>query len=228
LTAPNGDWLALRKPLGSGSLIIIATAYPLTNAGLRDPDTARFVFRTLLGSQAPSTVVAFDESHYGGLAVADPADGIVEHLLFTTPAGRGVLLAAALVFLYLLFGSRRLGPALPGVNPGEHSRTMYEHVQMLAGLYRRSRQLRFARQYFARKLAHDAARGLGLDPRSAEDPEVFALELAARNRSDAGQDSRLAHAITRVASARSEADLIAAVRIAETAASALPRAGTLR
>ena len=58
---PNGDWVALRMPYKPGSLIVLATPEPLLNEGLRDEQTARFVYRELLSG---ATTVAFVEVHH--------------------------------------------------------------------------------------------------------------------------------------------------------------------
>jgi hypothetical protein len=102
-----------------------------------------------------------------------------------------VLYAAALTFAFLLLGGRRLGPPIAARAPSTMRRTMYEHVQMLASLYRRAGQLdvlraSFARHY-ARHLAHAATPG-------------------------AAQAS-----VARIEAAHSEAELIAAVAAADDA-----------
>jgi hypothetical protein len=187
LVVPNGDWVALRMPYKQGSLVVLATPEPLLNEGLRDEQTARFVYRELLSG---ATTVTFDEAHHSFTPPgATGAPLTLNQLLFSTAAGRAVVYTAALVFLYLLLSGRRLGPAVAARPPNETRRTMYEHVQMLANLYRRAGQFATVRDAFSRHYARRLVRGL----RSPE------------------QAGALAAALARIEAARSESDLIAAV-----------------
>jgi hypothetical protein len=197
LVDANGDWFAVRKPVSDGWLIVLATPEPLLNGGLRDQAAASFAFREILASAEPSQSVAFDEIHhlFNPPAVTD-ATVTVEDLLFQTPVGRAIVYAAALVFVYLLLSGRRFGPPLTARAPSETRRTMFEHVQMLANLYRRAGQFNAARtafaRHYARRLAHS---GAGSPQRLAD----------------------LTRALARIEAARSEADLIEAVGAATDA-----------
>jgi hypothetical protein len=187
LVDPSGDWVALRMPYKQGSLVVLATPEPMLNEGLRDEQTARFVYRELL---AGATTVAFDEVHHSFMPPgAAGAPVTVNQLLFSTAPGRAVIYAAVLVFVYVLLSGRRPGPAVPPRPPTETRRTMYEHVQMLANLYRRAGQFATVRDAFSRHYARRLARG-------ARSPK---------------QATALAEALTRIESARSERELVAAV-----------------
>jgi hypothetical protein len=187
LLDPNGDWIALRMPYKQGSLIVLATPEPLLNEGLRDEQTARFVYRELLSG---ATTVSFDEAHHSFTppGTADTPQTL-NQLLFSTAAGRAVVYTAALVFVYLLLSGRRLGPAVRARSATETRRTMYEHVQVLANLYRRAGQFLTVRDAFSRHYARLLARGT-------------------RSPKQAGA---LATALARIETARSESELIAAV-----------------
>ena len=149
LVRDNGDWVGFQKKYKQGKVIVLASADPLTNAGLLAADgrVARFVFREIV-SPANGGQVAFDEVHHSNIPTAAGAAGF-NQLLFSTAAGRAVIYAALLTFTFLLLSGRRLGPALPVQLPGEVPRTMYEHVQMLAGLYRRAGQFEVVRDALA-------------------------------------------------------------------------------
>jgi uncharacterized protein DUF4350 len=188
LTAPNGDWVALRTPYQQGTLIVIATPRLLSNVGLRDQTTARFVFRQLLANVPPGATLAFDERHHGPEA-ADTQPASLSRLLFTTPVGWAIVYASGLVFVYVLLSGRRLGPPLPARGPANVRRTMYEHVQMLADLYRRAGQIGTARSVMARSYA----RRLGTTSAHAE----------------------MTSAIARIDTAQTTDDLIAAVAAAD-------------
>ena len=156
LVRDNGDWVGFRKTYKRGKLIVLASADPLTNIRLADDRVARFVFREIV-SLANGGQVAFDEVHHSAVpTVAGPAS--FNQLLFSTAAGRAAIYVALLTFMFLLLSGRRLGPPLPARLPGEVPRTMYEHVQMLAGLYRRAGQFGVVRDALATHYARVAAR----------------------------------------------------------------------
>jgi hypothetical protein len=193
LVVPNGDWVALRMPYRQGSLVVLATPAPLTNAGLSDQDTARFVFRDVLSRATTGSPLVFDEVHHSFTPVGAGPGGAKE-ILFTRSPGRALLYAAVLIFLYLLLSGRRLGPPIPARSPTETRRTMYEHVQMLANLYHRAGQLAVVRTAFGRHMTRELARSGGASPQRA---------------------ARLTTALARIEASRTESDLIAAVASAQ-------------
>jgi hypothetical protein len=193
LVAPSGDWVGLRMPYKQGTLIVLATPQPLTNAALRNPQTARFVFREVI-SEAIGHPFVVDEAHHSFAPRLAGGPATVNQLLFETAAGRAVIFAAVLTFLYVLLSGRRLGPALPARPPTETRRTMYEHVQMLANLYRRAGQFAVVRAAFSRHFARSIARGASGSPK---------------------RTAALVAALARVEAARTEAELVAAVASAQ-------------
>jgi hypothetical protein len=179
LVTDDGAVVALRTAYKRGSLLVIASPEPLTNAALGQQPAARFVYREIV-TPSRGGVLAFDEVHHS-FAPAAAGTTSVNQLLFATPPGRAIVYAALLTLVYLALGGRRLGPPLPARPPAQMRRTMYEHVQMLASLYRRSGQLGAAREAFGRHYSH------------------------VRTRTD-----RMA-GLRRIQTARSESDLIVAV-----------------
>jgi hypothetical protein len=196
LVAPNGDWIALQKRYQRGSVIVIASVEPLTNAGLRDTNTARFVYREIV-EPAIGNSLGFDEVHHSYTPAADEGP-TVNTLLFDTAPGRAVVVAAVLAFAYLLLAGRRLGPSLPPRPPASMRRTMFEHVQMLAGLYRRAAQFDVLRARLAHHYTRMLARGTLAAPRA----------------------TRLADAAEAIKVARSESELVAVVGRADEVLSA--------
>ncbi len=193
LERDNGDWVGLTMPYRQGKLIVIASPEPLTNAGLAADDTARFVYREIVSpAVASGRPVAFDEIERAPAAATAGAPSI-DRLLYQTPVGRAILYSALLTFVFLLLGGRRLGPPVYLRSASEAPRTMYEHVQMLANLYRRAGQLQVVRETLSRAYARELAR----DSR----PAARAAELRS--------------ALDRVDAARTESDLVAAVAAAE-------------
>jgi hypothetical protein len=201
LTDANGEIAALRKPYLGGTLLVIATPQPLLNQWLRDDTTARFVYRQVVADASTSAAsVAFDEAHHSfAPPEAAGAPVTMEQLLFTTAGGRALIYAVLLAFVFVLLTGRRLGPAVLARGPAETRRTMYEHVQMIANLYRRSGQLDVARSALARQYQRQLTRS-GASPAAA-------TESAAR-----------------IAGARSEKDLLDAVAAAATVSQAIARA----
>jgi len=189
LLTDAGEPVAIRLDYQQGSLVVIGSPGPLSNAELRDEPTARFVYRQLLSPAGPNDV-AFDEVHHS-FAPAASAEPSLNQLLAETAPGRAVIYAALVTFAFLLLRGRRLGPPVAAPGPAVQRRTMAEHVQMLAGLYRRAGQLNLVRAAFARHYAHRLGRP------------------------DAPSGARAA--LARIEQARSEAELIAAVAAADDA-----------
>jgi hypothetical protein len=196
LLADDGQWLGLEMPYRNGKLVVIGSPVPFTNAGLTDDANARFVFRQFVAPLAGRTV-AFDDYQRtpGG---ADPDSTSVNQLLFQTPTGLAIVYAALLTFAFLFFAGRRLGPALSVRSAAESQRTMYEHVQMLADLYRRAGQLAVVRATFSRHYGRLLARG----------------NVSPARRAD------FSNALSRVETAQTESELTSAVAAIDTVSAA--------
>ena len=240
LQAPDGRVVALRLPYRRGTLVVISSPLPLTNQGLRHADTARFVYRELIapltapsapGAAAGGASVLFDESLHidarGGLSPDASLTGRVQRFVLRTPLGWAAVYGGLLFFVYLLLSGRRLGPALRPVRAAAVSRTMYEHVQALANLYRRGGQLRALRSHFSRHYRRRIARALGTA--ALLDQPLTVPELLERGLSPE-RARKIAAAIAAIAAidaARSERALGEAVRHADAALEGL-RAGTVQ
>ena len=160
LVRDNGDWVAMQMPYRQGNLIVVASPEPFTNAGLADDATARFVFRQVVSPAITAgQSVALDEIDRSGFASSSAAAPTMAQLLFQTSTGRAILYAAVLTFVFLLLAGRRLGPPVYLRSAADSPRTMYEHVQMLANLYRRAGQLAVVRETLSRHYARTLARG---------------------------------------------------------------------
>jgi ABC-type phosphate transport system auxiliary subunit len=96
-------------------------------------------------------------------------------------------------------------------------RTMYEHVQMLANLYRRAGQVEAARAALIRHYTHRLAQ--------ARHPQMVAGSLSDRQQSHPGvhqqqvvrTDQRIDELLARLRSAQTESELIAAVNAIDDA-----------
>jgi hypothetical protein len=265
LVAPDGEWVAVSKPYREGRLFVFASSFPFTNDGLRDAETARYMYTMLTErlNAAPSAaagsatgpVVVFDEAHRaipgtgGGASGEASLERRIYRWVLGTSIGSAAVYALALVFVYLLLSGRRLGPPLRAVSPaspvspgspgspgrvagganghtvaggprnggnGGMNRTMYEHVQALAGLYRRSRPLGYVRAHYARHYRRRIARDAGTDAPVSQPGPLDPQELV-RYGIPPERAARLAAAVAEVEAARGERHLAAAVRSAEAA-----------
>jgi hypothetical protein len=228
LVASNGDVLALRKTHGRGDVVVVTSVLPFTNDGLRDQGAARFVHRVVFGTARPGSAVAFDETHYGptwSAGAGQPAQRFDDLLRYTAP-GRAVVYVALLTFCYLWLSGRRLGPALAPADPAESSRPLYEQVQALAGLYRRSGQLAYLRSHFQDQYRRILAGGSAAPPGTAG----VAPTSPAPPSLTPPQQPQAAQALSQLGQARTTSQLIEAVnRMEEALAESGPsRYGTLR
>lgn len=225
LVTATGDAVAISAPFqGSGSIIAMGDARPLSNDGLRNGALARWTLHAILAPTVSRGEVAlFDETHFKTVpSAAPPAPSQFRDLVLASTPGRALLLVVGLTFLYVLLGGRRLGPSLPPISPWRAARTMAEQVQAVASLYRRSRQLSSLRQHYARHYRRAVSRALGSSlPADASRP-VGIDELLAHG-VPAGEASALAGAVASLESARSERDVLKAVRAAEAVLQRLPR-----
>ncbi len=176
LVEPNGDWAALRMPYRQGTLVVLSSPEPLTNAGLSDPDTARFVYRDLVSPMlaAGQNVAVSEVSRTPGGGVGAPSAPSLNELLFATAPGRAVIYAAVLVFVFLLLTGRRLGPPVVPRSAAQSQRTMYEHVQMLADLYRRAGQFAVLRESLARHYSPENPTTAARIATARTEPELLA------------------------------------------------------
>jgi hypothetical protein len=192
-----GQPVAVRMPYKGGTLVAMVTAAPFLNETLRDDATARFVYRELLQAASAGSSVGFDESHHSFVPTeAGRGPVSVNELLFTTAPGRAVIYAAGLVFAYVFLRGRRLGPPVTARSATTTRRTMEEHVQMLAGLYRRGGHFDVVQHAFSQHFGRVLARGGARPP---------------------ARTAALAGAVRRIETARTESELIAAVAAASDA-----------
>jgi hypothetical protein len=179
LVAPDGEAVAVRTPYRAGQVVVVTGVRPFTNAGLRDEDAARFVFRVVDGAVPAGATAVFDESHYLELTPAGEPVQTFGSLLRETGPGRAALYAVALTFGFLLLAGRRLGPPIPPVGATASGRTMFEQVQALAGLYRRAGQLPALRRHFAARYGRELAAGkLPPAQRAAAEEALGRIEVA--------------------------------------------------
>lgn len=184
LVTSGGATIALRLPYHGGTLVALATDWPLTNDGLRDPTTAAWVYRAIVGPLvSTSAPVAFDEMNFAIPTNPEPSEEpSFGQLLWQTWLGRAALATASLTFLYLLLGSRRLGPAVPAQRADTANRTLYEQVGALAQLYQRAHKAAYARQALGRSYRRAAERVRGSAAHDRCEEAIQAVEQAPNDR----------------------------------------------
>jgi hypothetical protein len=156
-----------RQPLllsfdhGDGRIFAAATAFPFTNAGLREMDNARLVHNlaTLAG---PEGQIAFDEFHHGYQTARTLTTWV-----HTTAQGRSVIYAGLVVFLYLLIGGRRFGRPLP-LPRSTARRAPVEHIHAMANLFRRGGKRAAILRHYHDQLKRELASPYRLDPTLAD------------------------------------------------------------
>jgi len=183
---------------GKGALVVVGSVAPFIAGHLGEADNGRFAL-ALAAPAFGGGAVAFDEYHHG----VHPSPDLLAVIERTWP-GRALLFLGAVLFLYLLLGGRRLGPALP--LDARPPRSSLEYVRGFAGLVRRSGHGEIARRRLRRDLHHGLARATGVDPQTPFDRLVAAIEM-----SDPARAAE-AHMIDRALAGRlREADLVRSV-----------------
>ena len=186
----EGRTLAAMTRDGAGTLIVVGSLAPFINQFLSVADNGRFALSLAAAGFGSGRSIGFDEYHHG----AHPSAELMA-VLERTWLGRAMLLAGALVFVYLWWSGRRFGAPLPA-DP-RPPRSSLEYIRGFAGLLRRSGRDEIARERLRRDLRLGLATRYGLDPATpldrilvtaeADDP-LIAVEARA---TDAALASRL-------------------------------------
>ena len=186
----GGRTLAAMTREGTGTLVVVGSLAPFVNQYLSVADNGRFALSLAAAGFGAGRSIGFDEYHHG----AHPSPELMA-VLQRTWFGRAMLLAGALVFVYLWWSGRRFGPPLPA-DP-RPPRSSLEYIRGFAGLLRRSGRDEIARERLRRDLRLGLATRYGLDPATPLDRILVTAEaddpiLAAEARAtDAALEGRL-------------------------------------
>jgi hypothetical protein len=157
---------------GAGRAYVLASAFPFSNDGLRDADSAALILALI--ERARGGAIGFDEYHHGEVAaVADGAAAV-----FESPLGLALLLSAAAVLAFLAVSGRRLGRPLPAADPAQVPSTA-AYISAMAGLYARSRDRGAVASRYAEELKQRVG-GRGVEPGSSGDAATVDAVRAAR------------------------------------------------
>jgi hypothetical protein len=163
-------------PRGNGRVVLSAAPFPFSNRGLKEAGQPALALNViaLIGR---SGQVWFDEWHHGWQGHDTEAAGLDNWLRYT-PAGRGLLFAALVIFVALALSGRRFGRPVP--LPRETARRApLEYITAVANLNRRAgHRVAVLRQY-RHRLKRSLGRRYRLDP--ALPDQVYLAELAHLN-----------------------------------------------
>ena len=178
-------------PHGKGDILWMASATPLTNAGIKQPGNLEFLLAAIGDKQR--TRVLFDEYVHGYGENDEPERG---HPLMTALLLQSLVLALA----GLLTFSRRSGPVRP--MPSESRLAPLEFVETLGGLYQQAHANSIAVDVYYQRFQYWITRRLGIGNKAT--PED--LERAVRERWDLHDDEFLP-TLQAAAAARYQPDL---------------------
>jgi hypothetical protein len=172
LLAQGGALTAVAEQVpGGGRAYVLASAFPLSNDGLRDGDSSTLVLSML--ERARGGAIGFDEVHHGEVnANLGGAEAV-----FESPLGLALLLGVAAVVAFLALSGRRLGRPLPAGDAALVPTTA-SYIDAMAGLYARSRDRGAVASRYAEELKQRLAPGPAGDPGLGGD-EAFITALAA-------------------------------------------------
>lgn len=176
LLAVEAGPVAVLFEKGAGRVIVSATAYPFSNAGLKESGNPALALN-LISVARHSGAIWFDEWHHGLRSTRADLAGPTDWLL-TAPAGRSLLFVAVVIFFALLFSGRRFGRPVP-LTKDLTRRAPLEYITAIANLNRRAGH----RRAVLRQYHHSLKRSLGHRyrlPPTLPDPE-YAARLASYN-----------------------------------------------
>jgi hypothetical protein len=188
---------------GAGRAYVLASAFPLSNDGLRDADSSTLVLSFLERARGGS--IGFDEYHHGEIASA--AGGAAA--IFSSPLGLSLLLAVLTVVVFLAWSGRRLGRPLPAGDTALVPTTA-SYIDAMAGLYSRSNDRGAVASRYAEELRRRLAAGPAGDLGAGGD-EAFAAALHTARPELAGDAATVLRRARELAVARPDAAALLAL-----------------
>lgn len=142
LTAQDADeeeWTAAAElALGSGRVVLISDAEPLSNIAAADDPLAVLVVRAALAYTGEADTVHFAEYHQGIGGHRTRAQ-VIQQFFFGSQGGRALFHLIIVCFLVLACLGLRFGAPAPSVAPPDRERrSPLEHVSALGDLYRKA------------------------------------------------------------------------------------------
>ncbi len=195
--------------IGDGRVILSATTFPFSNAGLKEAGNPQLVANLIAAATRPG-VIWFDEWHHGMRSRQAQVLG-PEQWLRRTPAGRSLLYAAAVIFVALVLGGRRFGRPIP-LPKSSARRAPLEHITAIANLNRRAGHRAAVLLHHRQRLKRELGKRYRLNPTLPDDEYVIQLSqfnpnldadalrnLLARLRQRTASESEMVQAAAQVA-----------------------------
>jgi hypothetical protein len=161
---------------GAGQVILSAAPFPFSNAGLKETGNPALVLNVVSAAPRPGRVW-FDEWHHGVRSQFAELIGPGAWLR-RTPAGRSLLLAAAVIFFGLVLQGRRFGRPVP-LPRARARRAPLEFVTAMANLGRRAGHRAAVLAQYHQQIKRQLGRRYRLDPALPDD--VYLARLSAFN-----------------------------------------------
>ncbi len=158
--------------IGDGRVILSATPFPFSNAGLKESGNPQLVANVIAAAKRPG-VIWFDEWHHGMRSRQAQVLG-PEEWLRRTPAGRSLLYAAAVIFVTLALGGRRFGRPIP-LAKSTARRAPLEHITAIANLKRRAGHRTAVLFHHRQRLKRNLGKRYRLNPTLPDDEYVTQL-----------------------------------------------------
>jgi hypothetical protein len=157
---------------GQGRVILSATPFPFSNAGLKEAGNPALVLNLVSMVEQPG-LIWFDEWHHGLRATRTEVIGPTDWLRYT-PSGRSFLYVATIIFIAIVLRGRHFGRPVP-LPQDTSRRAPLEYIAAIANLNRRARH----RSAVLSQYHHWLKRGLGqryrLNPTLADDDYLAQL-----------------------------------------------------
>lgn len=168
LLKQSGSVTAVAERLdGAVRAYVLASAFPLSNDGLRRGDAPALVLSLL--ERARGGAVGFDEYHHGEVDATRGGAAAV----FESPLGLALLLAATAVLAFLGLRGRRLGRPLAALHPAQVPSTG-AYIAAMAGLYARGGDRGSVASRYAEELKQRLAVAVGSAQGEAGDADFVA------------------------------------------------------
>lgn len=203
LVEGSGQIIVATRALGEGRVYVSASGNVFSNEGIGRAENHALVLNALR-RHPDARRVAFDEYHHQ--LIERPSLAAAAR---TSPWGWAVAYAAALSFIFLVWGGRRFGPAV--VSEPIAQRSAGDYVAALGGLLQRARALPWAQRQYVTLARRRLGRILGVRP---DLPPADMAELAASRR--AGEADTIAtHLIALDGAPLGQRELVTEVRAME-------------
>lgn len=177
LVATQAGPVIVTFPHGQGRVILSATPFPFSNAGLKEAGNGD-VLLNLLGLTGHVNVrwAWFDEWHHGlrPEQVGGASQRGPEAWLFQQPAGQAMFYIAMVLFVALLLRGRRFGRPVPPAHELQR-RAPLEYITAIANLNRRAGVRATVLGQYHQRLKRELGQRYRLDPHLPDDEYVHTL-----------------------------------------------------